>query len=184
VNGPAVGQPYWRYNSSGIMVSAGNRPAGISSNNGYDIIPTYGCAKDILTIGAVNPIPGGYTKPADVVMSDFSSWGPTDDGRIKPDLVTDGVNVLSCISTTNDAYAVFSGTSMSSPAAAGSSFLLQDYYARLHAGSFMRSATLKGILIHTADEAGIAPGPDYQFGWGLVNMQYSQQPGQEADQRP
>ena len=171
VNGPAVGQPYWRYNSSGIMVSAGNRPAGISSNNGYDIIPTYGCAKDILTIGAVNPIPGGYTKPADVVMSDFSSWGPTDDGRIKPDLVTDGVNVLSCISTTNDAYAVFSGTSMSSPAAAGSSFLLQDYYARLHAGSFMRSATLKGILIHTADEAGIAPGPDYQFGWGLVNMQ-------------
>jgi Subtilase family/GEVED domain/Secretion system C-terminal sorting domain/Ig-like domain CHU_C associated len=171
VNGPAVGQPYWRYNASGIMVSAGNRPAGISNNDGYDIIPTYGCAKDILTIGAVNPIPGGYTQPSDVVMSDFSSWGPTDDGRIKPDLVADGVNVLSCISTANDAYAVYSGTSMSSPASAGSSFLLQDYYSKLHGGAFMRSATLKGILIHTADEAGIAPGPDYEFGWGLINMQ-------------
>ncbi|MCH7994401.1 MAG: IPTL-CTERM sorting domain-containing protein [Planctomycetes bacterium] len=33
----------------------------------------------------------------------------------------------------------------------------------------MRSATLKGIVIHTADEAGIAPGPDYSFGWGLLN---------------
>ncbi|HTQ27392.1 MAG TPA: S8 family serine peptidase [Puia sp.] len=171
VNGPAVGQPYWRYNASGIMVSAGNRPAGISSNDGYDIIATYGCAKDVLTIGAINPIPGGYTQPSDVVMSDFSSWGPTDDGRIKPDLVADGVNVLSCISTANDAYAVYSGTSMASPASAGSSFLLQEYFSKLHGGSFMRSATLKGILIHTADEAGIAPGPDYQFGWGLINMQ-------------
>ncbi len=34
----------------------------------------------------------------------------------------------------------------------------------------MRSATLKGILIHTADEAGPADGPDYQFGWGLIDM--------------
>ncbi len=29
---------------------------------------------------------------------------------------------------------------------------------------------LKGILIHTADEAGPADGPDYQFGWGLIDM--------------
>ncbi len=42
-------------------------------------------------------------------------------------------------------------------------FCLQEYYYRLH-NVFMRSATLKGILIHTADEAGPADGPDYQFG--------------------
>lgn len=168
-NGPAVGQPYYRYNSSGTMIPAGNRPAGISSNDGFDIIPTYGVAKNIISIGAVNPIPGGYNSPADVVLADFSSWGPADDGRIKPDLVADGINVLSSVSTSNNAYAIYSGTSMSSPAAAGSGFLLQEYYYRLHQ-QFMLSSTLKGILIHTADEAGAADGPDYQFGYGLIDM--------------
>ena len=169
VNGPAVGQPYFRYNAQGDMVSAGNRPAGISNNDAFDIVPTYGTAKNIISVGAVNPIPGGYSSPADVVLASFSSWGPTDDGRIKPDLVADGINVLSSTSTSNNAYAIFSGTSMSSPAAAGSAFLLQEYYYRLHT-QFMRSATLKGILIHTADEAGPADGPDYQYGWGLIDM--------------
>jgi len=170
VNGPAVGQPYYRPNPAGVMIPAGNRPAGLSSNDGYDIIPTYGTAKNILTVGAVYPIPGGYSQPADVIQAEFSSWGPTDDGRIKPDVVADGINVLSSISTSDNAYAIFSGTSMSSPAAAGSSFLLQEYYAKLHSGAFMRSATLKGLLIHTADEAGPADGPDYQYGYGLIDM--------------
>ena len=168
--GPAVGQPYWRYNQAGVMASAGNRPAGISNNDGFDCLPTTSCAKDILTIGAVNPIPGGYTSVSDVVMSDFSSWGPTDDGRIKPDVVADGVNVLSCIGTSNTAYDTYSGTSMATPAATGSLLLLQEYYAKLHGGAFMRSATLKGIAIHTADEAGPADGPDFTFGWGLLDI--------------
>jgi subtilase family protein/GEVED domain-containing protein/type IX secretion system substrate protein len=169
--GPPVGSPYYEFNSQGNFVYAGPRPAYLSSNAGYNIIATYGTAKNILTIGAVNPIPGGYNTPADVVQSDFSSWGPTSDGRIKPDLVADGVNVLSSISTADNAYDIYSGTSMASPASAGSSFLLQEYYSKLHSGAFMRSATLKGILIHTADEAGPAPGPDYQNGWGLIDMQ-------------
>jgi hypothetical protein len=168
--GPAVGQPYWRYNQANVMASAGNRPAGISNNDGYDCIPTTGCAKDVLTIGAVNPIPGGYSSVNDVVMSDFSSWGPTDDGRIKPDVVADGVNVLSCIGTSDNAYDTYSGTSMATPAATGSLLLLQEYYAKLHSGTFMRSATLKGIAIHTADEAGPADGPDFTFGWGLLDI--------------
>ncbi len=169
VTGPEVGAPYYRPNNAGTMIPAGNRPANLSSNNGYDIIPTYGVAKNILCVGAVNPIPGGYTRPADVVLAPFSSWGPTDDGRIKPDVVTDGVNVLSSISTSNNAYAIYSGTSMSSPAAAGSGFLLQEYYQRKY-HTFMRAATLKGLIIHTADEAGPADGPDYQNGYGLVDM--------------
>ncbi len=170
VNGPAVGQPYYRYNASGIMTNAGNRPANLSSNNGFDVIPTYGGAKNILSVGAVNSIPGGYNQPSDAELTSFSSWGPTDDGRIKPDVVADGVDVLSSIAAANDAYAIYSGTSMSSPAAAGSSILLQEYYAKLHSGTFMRSATLKGIIIHTADETGVSPGPDYQYGWGLIDM--------------
>ncbi|HET7001022.1 MAG TPA: S8 family serine peptidase, partial [Puia sp.] len=168
-NGPPVDSPYDAFNGRGVMAPAGKRPPGISNNDGYDIVPTYGTAKNIIAIGAVNPIPGGYNSPADVQLAEFSSWGPTDDGRIKPDLVADGINVLSCVSTSNNAYAIFSGTSMSSPAAAGSGFLLQEYYYKLH-NTFMRSATLKGILIHTADEAGPADGPDFQFGWGLIDM--------------
>jgi len=168
--GPDVGQPYWRMNSSGTFVNSGNRPAGISNNSGYNTIATYGDAKNILTLGAVNPIPGGYTQPSDVVLADFSSLGPSGDGRVKPDVVADGVNVLSSISTADNAYDIYSGTSMATPASAGSSFLLQEYYQKLHGGTFMRSATLKGLLIHTADEAGNAPGPDYSFGWGLINM--------------
>jgi len=169
-NGPAVGQPYFRYDGSGNMVPAGNRPAGMSSNDGFDIIPTYGTSKNILTVGAVNAIPNGYTKKEDVVMSSFSSWGYSDDGRIKPDVVANGVGLLSSIASSDNAYAIFSGTSMASPSTAGSLLLLQEYYSQLHAGSFMRSATLKGLIIHTADEAGTTAGPDYQFGWGLINM--------------
>jgi len=106
------------------------------------------------------------------VLADFSSWGPTSDGRIKPDVVADGVNVLSSIGTADNAYDIYSGTSMATPAAAGSVYLLQEYYSRLHgASTFMRSATLKGLVIHTADEAGPSPGPDYQYGWGLMNLQ-------------
>lgn len=172
-NGPDVGDPYYRRNASGQMSSAGNRPAGISSNDGYDIISWDCGAKNILTVGAVNGIPAGFNRKDDVVMSSFSSWGPTDDGRIKPDLVADGINLLSPIATSTTSYAAYSGTSMSSPNASGSVFLLQEYYSKLKNSTtaFLRSATLKGLAIHTADEAGIAAGPDYQFGWGLLNVQ-------------
>ena len=170
-NGPDVGDPYFRYNASETMVSAGNRPAGISSNDGYDIISWDACAKNILTVGAVSGIASGYSRKEDVVMSSFSSWGPTDDGRIKPDIVADGVKVLSSTDASTTSYATFSGTSMASPNAAGSLFLLQEYYSKLKSGNFMRSATLKGLAIHTADEAGTFPGPDYQFGWGLLNVE-------------
>ncbi|MEI9946218.1 MAG: S8 family serine peptidase [Chitinophagaceae bacterium] len=152
------------------MTAAGNRPDGISSNDGYDIVSSYGTAKNILTIGAVNPISSGYSRSTDVVLSDFSSWGPTDDGRIKPDVVADGINVLSSWGGGDNEYSIQQGTSMSTPNASGSLLLLQEYYSQLHGGTFMRAATLKGLAIHTADEAGPAAGPDYQYGWGLLNM--------------
>ncbi|GAC1443103.1 MAG: hypothetical protein NVSMB63_11870 [Sediminibacterium sp.] len=172
-NGPAIGSSYYRYDSTQKMVDAGSRPAGISSNDGYDIIPWDCNAKNILTVGAIQGIPGGYNRVSDAVLGNFSSWGPTDDGRIKPDIVADGINVLSSVATSNTSYASFSGTSMSSPNAAGSLFLLQEYYSKLKndTTAFMRSATLKGLAIHTADEAGPAPGPDYQYGWGVLNVE-------------
>ena len=169
-NGPAVGEIYDYYDSTGTL-QQGNRPVGISDNSSYQTIPTYNNAKNILTVGAISAIKGGYTQPSDAVMSAFSSWGPTNDGRIKPDLVGDGVYVLSSVNYNDSSYDYYDGTSQAAPSITGSLFLLQEYYSRLHSGSFMRAATLKGLAIHTANEAGIAAGPDYQFGWGVLNNQ-------------
>ncbi len=169
-NGPAVGGLYWRYDASGVLIDAGPRPPGISSNDSYDILPRYATAKNILTVGAVSAIPDGYKNSSQVVMSSFSSWGPTDDGRIKPDVVANGVGVTSVSSTGDNAYLTASGTSMAAPNASGSLLLLQEHYNLTSGGSFMRSATLKGLVIHTTDEAGPTTGPDYMFGWGILNI--------------
>ncbi|MFT2007074.1 S8 family serine peptidase [Pontibacter sp. 13R65] len=168
-NGPVVGEPYYKRSRNGNFTLVASRPANISNNNGYDNIPTYGTAKNILTVGAVAAIPNGYNRPSDVAISAFSSFGPTDDGRIKPDIVGNGVAVLSTSSTGDFAYRSSNGTSMASPNVAGTLLLLQEHYANLNNGAAMRAATLKGLAIHTADEAGPAPGPDYSHGWGLLN---------------
>jgi hypothetical protein len=121
---------------------------------GYDTIPYRGCAKNVLTVGAVKDIPGGWSQPADVVMTGFSSWGPTDDGRIKPDLVTNGHGLLSCTSASDTSYVSESGTSAAAPCASGSAHLLQGLYRDTHEGQSVRSATLRTVLIHTTDERG------------------------------
>lgn len=169
--GPAVGRPFMKRNASGNFTLVKERPENISSNDSYDGISTYGNAKNILTVGAVNAITTGYNQPADVSISTFSSFGPTDDGRIKPDLVGNGVAVLSTTSQSDKSYAALSGTSMSAPNVSGTLLLLQEHYASLNQGKLMRAATLKGLAIHTTDEAGTAPGPDYIFGWGLLNAE-------------
>jgi len=144
-------------------------------SDGYDCIGSKGVAKNILTVGAVGDLTSGYTNPSGVAMESYSSWGPADDGRIKPDIVANGEGLLSSYyneadpSVTNY-YATSSGTSMAAPNATGTLALLQEYYNQLN-GEFMKAATLKGLVIHTADEAGNDDGPDYQFGWGLLNAE-------------
>ena len=169
-NGPDVGQDYWRRDQNGKWYDAGARPDSLSSNNGYGIIPTDVNAKNLLTIGAVYGIAAGYSKKEDVLMTSFSSWGPTDDGRIKPDLVGDGYQVLSSISTNDSSYGYLSGTSMAAPDVAGSLLLLQELCQQLSPKKFIRAATVKALAIHTANEAGLYPGPDFKFGWGLLNL--------------
>ncbi|RRB04127.1 S8 family serine peptidase [Larkinella rosea] len=164
-NGPGAGISYWIGNSNTMSKTARN------NQNGYDQISTDCNAKNILSVGAVSSIPTDYAQPSDVRLASFSSWGPTDDGRIKPDLVGVGVSVLSAGSASDNAYTTLSGTSMAAPNVSGSLLLLQEYYAQLHNGQFMRSSTLKGLALHTTNEAGDAPGPDYRFGWGLLNAE-------------
>jgi hypothetical protein len=148
----------------------GGNPEKDGGTDGYDCTSGSGCSKNTLTIGAVNEVLN-YTGPSSVTMSSFSCWGPADDGRIKPDVVGKGVNTYSCTAGSNTAYQTMSGTSMSSPNVTGTMVLLQQLYQQTHDSIPMRASTLKGLVIHTADECGAYPGPDYKFGWGLVNAE-------------
>jgi hypothetical protein len=175
-NGPAIGTDYYGYKSrtDQTMVNKGPRLAGISDNNGYDVISTTGNAKNVLTVGAVNPLPFGPSKGKGISSAFFSSWGPTDDGRIKPDIVGNGVNVLSVGVDNPTAYLTLSGTSMAAPNITGSLYLLQEYYAQKNGGNFMHAATLKGLVCQTAFDAGNV-GPDYVYGWGLLDTKKAAQ---------
>jgi len=174
--GPAVGQTYWGYRSrtDQTLVNKGPRPAGISSNDSYDVLNSTANAKNVLTVAAVNPLPFGPANSQDISVGYFSSFGPTDDGRVKPDISGMGVNVLSTDNASNASYVTLSGTSMSAPNVTGSLYLLQEYYSQKNAGNFMKSATLKGLACHTAFDAGNV-GPDYIFGWGLLDMKKAAQ---------
>src|SRR5690606_17606290 len=136
----------------------------------YSIGPE-GVPKTNNTIGSVNKVIN-YKGQEDVVMRSFSSWELTDDGRIMPDFVAKGVNVFSTSITDpqTDSYTSISATTLAKPKATGSLFLLQELYHSRNAGNYMRSATLKALAIHTTKEAGTSPGPDYRFGWGLLDV--------------
>lgn len=153
-----------------IVDAAGNdrtHAANGTNKGGYDMLTGNSMMKNGITVAAVNRV-NNYSSPSSVVMSSFSNWGPTDDGRIKPDISAQGVDVSSSVSDSDSSYDTYNGTSMASPAVTGSLILLQQHYNERY-GSYIWSSTLKGLALHTADEAGSNPGPDYSFGWGLLN---------------
>jgi hypothetical protein len=161
----AVSMPYYL-----ICWAAGNEQDLLTAKGGFQSITYNGLSKNILTVGAVNDaVSGGVRSPSAGTMSTFSSWGPCDDGRIKPDLVANGVSVNSPIDTSDSAYASYDGTSMATPSATGSAALVAQIYAREFSGQRMRSSLMKALLIHAADDLGNS-GPDYKFGWGLINV--------------
>ncbi|WP_165731366.1 S8 family serine peptidase [Polaribacter sp. 20A6] len=102
-----------------------------------------------------------------VTRNTSSSQGPTDDLRIKPDIMGNGSSLYSTYDSADNAYNTISGTSMASPNVTGSLLLLQQYYKETY-GSFMKAATLKGLALHTADDTDMV-GPDANTGWGLMN---------------
>jgi len=164
-NGPEAGKYYFLKTSTKDSSNIAR-----SKNDGYDIISTTGTAKNILTVGAAESMYTIPEKGSDVTLASFSSWGPTDDGRIKPDIVGIGTDLLSTSNASTTSYTYLSGTSMATPQVSGSIFLLQQLYNRLNTNTFMRAATLKGVILHTAMDMA-AVGPDYQTGWGLLDME-------------
>ena len=134
----------------------------------YDCMGTKAVAKNIMAVGSVEDITGGYSQPSDVISASYSAWGPADDGRVKPDIVANGQSLYSTNNSGNSSYLTISGTSMAAPTVTASMLLLQQHYHNLF-GIYMRASTLKALVVHTADEAGNNNGPDYMFGWGLMN---------------
>lgn len=136
--------------------------------SGYDSLPAGPqTSKNLLVVGSCNPISGGYKNPSDVVMASYSSAGPTDDGRIKPDLVAPGQNIYTTMD--NNVYGTISGTSIAAPVVTGAIGLIDQEFKQTHGGALPLSSTVRALLIHTADQAGSSVGPSYNFGWGLVN---------------
>jgi hypothetical protein len=164
--GPADGATHYVWSGGAWVASTVVRDLD-GGNDGFDCMGPEGTAKNILSVGAVEDIPDGYQDPSDVNLASFSVFGPTDDGRIKPDIVANGIGLVSAASGSDTNYGTKSGTSMSSPSIAGSLLLLQQHYRDLN-GSYMYASQLKALVLHTADEAG-NPGPDYKHGWGLMN---------------
>jgi len=161
-----------------IVASAGN-----DGDFGWHTVAEPNIAKNTIVVGA--------TDASDNSWCFFSSRGPTDDGRIKPDLVAPGCDsgpdkgvtstmpdIFTDFSSSRDCdgsgddfcfpYDSINGTSMSAPAVAGAVALLLEQYRSVKEFDPLPS-TLKAILMHTAQDLGPA-GPDFRFGYGLVDV--------------
>jgi len=157
-----------------MVVAAGNDGNDDTANTnpsggfGYDKLTGHSTSKNNLVVAAANDANiDSNGNLISTTIATFSSEGPTDDFRIKPDIAGNGVSVYSTYESSDTDYNSISGTSMASPNVAGSLVLLQQHANNVN-GSFMKAATLKGLALHTADDAG-AFGPDVIFGWGLLN---------------
>lgn len=95
-----------------------------------------------------------------------SSRGPAYDGRIKPDIAANGQNQIS--TDEDNKYMNFGGTSAAAPGIAGISAQLYQAYGDINNGDFPPAALIKAALLNTTNDAGNI-GPDYKFGWGIVN---------------
>jgi hypothetical protein len=166
-----------------------------SGNAGPDsqTVDSPASAKNVIATGASENVAGtvalGYGLYPDGpdTMADFSSRGPCEDGRIKPDLVAPGTWIASAASSaaqneasiawsTIDYYYVYmGGTSMSGPHAAGAAAVFVQYYKSLHTNAMPSPALVKAALINSASEldelnGGPGPIPNNDEGWGRITL--------------
>lgn len=132
----------------------------------YDCIPPPATAKNVITVGATNS--------DDDTMTSFSSWGPVNDGRLKPDVSAPGcerfgeAHVHSTLPGDTYGGSGWCGTSMAAPTVTGNLALLYEEYAALNGGDRPYPGLMKALLVATAVDLG-NPGPDFAFGHGRID---------------
>lgn len=138
------------------MVQEGMVMCVAAGNSGPDdssiVIP--GDAENVITVGAVD-ISGEIFK--------LSSRGPTANGEVKPDLVAQGVDVVSALAWSKNGKSSVSGTSMAVPQVSGAAAVLEE------ADEDLGPADVKRVLLKTADDLG-PPGQDNTYGYGALNL--------------
>jgi len=140
------------------LLQCGSFPAGYATVTGG-----YQPSKNVLTIGGVTKYHQLWPK---------SSRGPVKDGRLKPELMGYGFALYS--GDVYDNYGNSNGTSMSCPIVTGNLALLEQRYKQLHSNQNIPSDLLKALAMNGATDMG-NPGPDYTYGYGLVNTYRSVQ---------
>ncbi|MEB8346372.1 S8 family serine peptidase [Flavobacteriaceae bacterium KMM 6898] len=162
---------YLMVSAAGNAQRMGNNAEPIygKSSDGFDLMLGFAASKNGVTVAAANTRINGDGTLTSATVANYSNFGPMDDSRIKPDIAGGGNNIYAANSSSATSYDTSSGTSMATPGITGSMLLLQQYYERLNA-TFMKAATLKGIVLHTADDVD-APGPDFKMGWGVMNSE-------------
>jgi subtilisin family serine protease len=185
VDEDSMGSPATAKNAITIGASESDRGSG-GYNPGGPCSTYFGCW------GSDYPVDPTKTDPlsdSPAEMAAFSSRGPTDDGRIKPDLVAPGTNILSTRSSVatengwgtppNAYYMYMGGTSMATPLAAGAATVVRDYLVDGEGMPNPSAALIKAILINSAvdingygfavEEAGL-PIPNNHEGWGRIDL--------------
>ena len=125
---------------------------------------SYSSAKNELTVG-------GFPKQRIFTGGNpYSSKGPVKDGRIKPEISSVGDRLYT--TTLNNDYIWATGTSLASPTVAGGAGLLYQRYRQMFGNQDPKSALIKNLLMNGASDFGI-PGPDYSYGFGMMNVGHS-----------
>ena len=133
-------------------------------------------AKNTITVGNHQ---NRYSGAPDSIMSG-SSRGPTDDGRIKPDILAPGGYVRSCRAQeatdisgstwSNSYYLEYTGTSMATPNAAGAAVMVREYLEEIAQRPSPQGALIKALLILGAQDIGTRDIPNDDEGWGRLNL--------------
>ena len=140
------------------VYAAGNSRGSNCMTGGYRTVHSgFQASKNALVVAAVTHLDAN---------SSFHSYGPTMDGRLKPDLSAVGVNVYS--TAHNHTYlGGYSGTSMACPGTSGTSALIYELYENKYRNQ-PSAHIIKGIMCNASDDIG-RPGPDFMYGYGRIN---------------
>lgn len=174
------GTNYYYDENTGSWKIINASPIGGTSNK-YDKLTDAATSKNVLVVA--NAEDANIDSKGNLVstyINSSSSQGPTDDLRIKPDIAGNGTELYSPVAfipetvtqnslgtPSNNSYDTYTGTSMASPNVTGTLTLVQQHHKNVQ-NRYMLGAELKGLALHTADDAG-STGPDVFFGWGLLN---------------